>query len=100
MWGDGAPRLALLHGGGLNAHTWDATALALGRPLAAVDLPGHGDSAWRDDADYRAESLAPAVGEVLAALAPASEAVVGQSLGGLTAIVLAADPTWSWSAGS
>jgi pimeloyl-ACP methyl ester carboxylesterase len=89
VWGAGAPRLALLHGGGLNAHTWDATALALDRPLLALDLPGHGESAWRDDADYRAESLAGAVGEAVAGLAPESDAVVGQSLGGLTAIALA-----------
>jgi pimeloyl-ACP methyl ester carboxylesterase len=90
VWGDDPPRLALLHGGGLNAHTWDATALSLGCPLVAVDLPGHGDSAWRHDADYRAESLAPAVGEVLTTLAPESKAIVGQSLGGLTVIALAA----------
>ena len=34
----------LLHGGGQNAHTWDTVALALGVPLVAIDLPGHGHS--------------------------------------------------------
>ncbi len=34
----------LLHGGAQNAHTWDTVALALGRPLVAIDLPGHGHS--------------------------------------------------------
>ena len=29
--------LVLLHGGGQNAHTWDTVALALGRPLLAVE---------------------------------------------------------------
>src|ERR1700736_4767842 len=44
VWGDGPPELVLLHGGAQNAHTWDTVALALGRPLIAIDLPGHGHS--------------------------------------------------------
>jgi pimeloyl-ACP methyl ester carboxylesterase len=90
VWGDGPAQLALLHGGGLNAHTWDAFALAFDRPLVAPELPGHGDSSWRSDADYGAETNAAAIAPVLERLAPAAEAIVGQSLGGLTAIALAA----------
>ena len=56
----------------------------------ALDLPGHGDSAWHDDADYRAETNAGAVAAALTQLAPDADAVVGQSLGGLTAIAVAA----------
>src|SRR5438309_1521190 len=52
VWGDERPELVLLHGGGQNAHTWDGVALALGRPLVAIDLPGHGRSAHRADRDY------------------------------------------------
>jgi len=44
VWGDAAPELVFLHGGAQNAHTWDTVALALGRPLLAIDLPGHGHS--------------------------------------------------------
>ena len=33
-----------IHGGAQNAHTWDTVALALDRPLVAIDLPGHGHS--------------------------------------------------------
>ena len=44
VWGTGDPELVLLHGGAQNAHTWDTVALALDRPLVAVDLPGHGHS--------------------------------------------------------
>ena len=44
LWGNGPPELVLVHGGAQNAHTWDTVALALGRPLLAVDLPGHGHS--------------------------------------------------------
>jgi pimeloyl-ACP methyl ester carboxylesterase len=52
MWGDSSPELVFLHGGGQNAHTWDAVALAMGRPAVAIDLPGHGHSYWRADRDY------------------------------------------------
>ena len=44
VWGSGPPELVLVHGGAQNAHTWDTVAMALGRPLLAVDLPGHGHS--------------------------------------------------------
>src|SRR5581483_1967935 len=63
VWGDAPPEIVLLHGGAQNAHTWDTVALALGRPLVAIDLPGHGHS--------------DAAG------------VVGMSLGGLTTLALA-----------
>src|SRR6476646_11543069 len=44
VWGDGDPELVFLHGGAQNAHTWDTVAMALGRPLVCIDLPGHGHS--------------------------------------------------------
>ena len=44
VWGTEPPELVLLHGGAQNAHTWDTVAMALGRPLVAIDLPGHGHS--------------------------------------------------------
>jgi pimeloyl-ACP methyl ester carboxylesterase len=43
-WQDRDPELVLLHGGSQNAHTWDTVAMALDRPLVAIDLPGHGHS--------------------------------------------------------
>jgi pimeloyl-ACP methyl ester carboxylesterase len=89
-WGSGDPELVLVHGTAQNAHTWDTVALALGRPVLAVDLPGHGHSDWRDDATYTPELLAADVAEVVAALAPRARGVVGMSLGGLTSVVLAA----------
>lgn len=89
-WGRTEPRIVFLHGGGQNAHTWDTVIVGLGEPALAVDLPGHGHSAWRADGDYspqlNAEALAPALRE----LAPGAEFVVGMSLGGLTAIRLGA----------
>ena len=88
-WGDAEPELVLLHGGAQNAHTWDTVVLALGRPLVAIDLPGHGRSAWRDDHDYRPSAIAPAVAEAIEALAPMASLLVGMSLGGLTATAVA-----------
>lgn len=89
-WGTGPPEIVLIHGGAQNAHTWDTVALALDRPLLCVDLPGHGHSDWRDDHSYWPAHLADDVATVVQELAPAAELVVGMSLGGLTAICLAA----------
>ena len=84
------PRVTFLHGAGLNAHTWDVTALALGIPALALDLPGHGDSSWRDDASYAGRSLAEDIAPAVAAWTEGPQVLVGQSLGGLTAAALAA----------
>jgi pimeloyl-ACP methyl ester carboxylesterase len=90
VWGSTPPELVLVHGGAQNAHTWDTVALALRRPLVAVDLPGHGHSSWRDDGAYDPPTLATDVARAVEALAPQARMVVGMSLGGLTSMVLAA----------
>ncbi|CAN5500000.1 alpha/beta hydrolase [soil metagenome] len=90
QWGRGEPELVLVHGGAQNAHTWDTVALALGRPLLAVDLPGHGHSDWRDDGTYDPVTLAADLTDALTTLAPIPPLLVGMSLGGLTSMVLAA----------
>ena len=89
-YGDGPPVVTFLHGAGLNAHTWDTTILALGIPALAVDLPGHGDSSWRDDLAYVARPLAADVIVGMDAWTDGPQLVVGQSLGGLTAAAVAA----------
>lgn len=90
VWGAAPPRLVLLHGGAQNAHTWDTVALALDLPLVAIDLPGHGHSDWRAEHDYWPPSLAEDVAVAISQLAPRAELVIGMSLGGLTALCLAA----------
>ena len=90
VWGGAPPELVLIHGGAQNAHTWDTVALALGRPLVAIDLPGHGHSAWREDLDYRPPSLADDVAVAMRELAPDAAVVVGMSLGGMTTFSLGA----------
>jgi pimeloyl-ACP methyl ester carboxylesterase len=90
-WGSDQPELVLLHGGAQNAHTWDTVALALGRPLIAIDLPGHGHSDGPGDhpsGQLSAAGNAADVAAVIRQLAPDAAAVVGMSLGGLTAIAL------------
>ena len=55
--GRGTPRglpVVFLHGGGLNAHTWDIICLAVREEhhCYALDLRGHGDSEWSPALDY------------------------------------------------
>jgi pimeloyl-ACP methyl ester carboxylesterase len=90
-WGTGEPEIVLLHGGSLNAHSWDAMLLLHDIPALALDLPGHGFSSWFDEPLYLPLAVADAVAPALAELAPASAAVVGHSLGGLAALALAVE---------
>jgi pimeloyl-ACP methyl ester carboxylesterase len=94
LWHGALPELVLLHGGGQNAHTWDTVALALGRPLIAIDLPGHGRSDRRSDRNYgpwrNAEAVAGVLDQLHSRWPGRGLVVVGMSLGGVTAIRLAA----------
>ena len=89
VWGDEPAELVLLHGGAQNAHTWDTVALALGCPLVAIDLPGHGPSDDNPGGRHDVARASRDVATVIEALAPGAKAVVGMSLGGVTAIKLA-----------
>jgi pimeloyl-ACP methyl ester carboxylesterase len=91
QWQDDEPELVLLHGGAQNAHTWDTVAMALDRPLLAVDLPGHGHSDGPGTGPGGPLNTASNAADVAAAIrqiAPRALAVVGMSLGGLTTIAL------------
>jgi pimeloyl-ACP methyl ester carboxylesterase len=91
VWGKGPAEIVLLHGGAQNAHTWDTVALALDRPLVAIDLPGHGHSDGGRSGSLGVRDNASDVATAIRALAPDARVVVGMSLGGATTLALAGD---------
>lgn len=90
VWGEGQPQVVLLHGAAQNAHTWDTVALALDRPLVAIDLPGHGHSDGGRGGVLDPTAIALDLATAVRSLAPDAAAVVGMSLGGAAAIALTA----------
>ncbi|HEY2812717.1 MAG TPA: alpha/beta hydrolase [Acidimicrobiales bacterium] len=90
LWGTDQPELVFLHGGAQNAHTWDTVALAVGRPLVAIDLPGHGHSDGGRNGSVAVQDNAEDVAAAIRELAPGAKAVIGMSLGGVTTIALTA----------
>ena len=89
VWGTKPPGLVFLHGGSQNAHTWDTVALALDRPLVAIDLPGHGHSDGGAHSVLDVDDNGRDVAAAIRVLAPDADAVIGMSLGGLTTLALA-----------
>jgi len=89
-WGDEPPVAVLVHGGAQNAHTFDTVALALERPLLALDLPGHGHS---DASPYPHSAVASHAHDLIRALEQLLTEplpLIGMSLGGLCSILVAA----------
>ncbi|MBX9699043.1 MAG: alpha/beta fold hydrolase, partial [Acetobacteraceae bacterium] len=87
--GTGAP-VALLHGLFGAAQNWGTVQKRLaeaGHRVIALDLRNHGASPWEEAMDYPA--MAADVAETLAALGAPRSAVVGHSMGGKVAMVLA-----------
>ncbi|WP_374527382.1 alpha/beta fold hydrolase [Novosphingobium sp.] len=87
----GAPTVILGHGGGQTRHSWDKCEeqlAAAGYYAINYDLRGHSDSDWAPDGDYsivtRANDLA-----AVAEYGTRPLALVGASLGGITAMVAA-----------
>jgi pimeloyl-ACP methyl ester carboxylesterase len=85
-----APDVLCLHGGGQTAYMYEelGASLAPRYHVLAPDLPNHGDSDWIDDVTRfgLAETLPP----LYAHFGIERAVVVGASLGGMTAITLAA----------
>lgn len=85
----GRPAVILLHGGGQTRHSWGSARRELvrfGYHVIAMDLRGHGESDWAPDKDYSLDAFKADLLAVIATL-PNPPALVGASLGGLTALV-------------
>jgi pimeloyl-ACP methyl ester carboxylesterase len=83
------PVLLLLHGAGMNAHMWDPVLPHLDPAYRAVaiDLPGHGA---RRAGAFTIETTRAAVAAAAKSVAPAPVILVGDSLGGYSAMASAA----------
>ncbi len=83
-----APAVILLHGGGQTRHSWDGAMRAMlqrGYRVLNVDARGHGDSDWSPDGNYSLEVLADDLRRIIDTL-PRPPALVGASMGGMTAL--------------
>lgn len=84
----GHPAVLLLHGGGQTRHAWSRAfgqLVAGGYHVISYDARGHGGSEWAADGDYRTDALVADLKAILAAL-PQPPALVGASMGGITAL--------------
>lgn len=88
-WGsEGKQRILWLHGGGLNAHTYDLVCLALrtGHHCISLDQRGHGDSEWSPIQDYDTETQAEDILAFVEHLGWDRYIQIGMSMGGLNSI--------------
>lgn len=85
--GESGPLVVFCHGLFGQGRNWTTTAKALAADhrVLLVDMPNHGRSAWHDRIDYL--DMADEVADLLSADDPV--ALVGHSMGGKTAMVLA-----------
>jgi len=86
--------VVLLHGGGQTRGSWKNGAASLaeaGYRVVALDTRGHGESSWAPDGDYSIGAMTNDLRQVLAQLPP-RPALVGASMGGMTALCLLGEP--------
>jgi esterase len=90
-WGGSGAPILFLHGGGLNAHTWDCVALMLSDRYRciALDQRGHGDSEWSPVLDYRFGAHVGDIEGFIETTRLERPMLVGQSMGGLNSIAYA-----------
>lgn len=84
-WGDGGkPPLIMLHGIGRDAHSFDHIAPRFARDyhVMAMDLRGHGDSAWHPDGAYLVEDMLKDLEGLVEQRALRGLVLLGNSTGG------------------
>jgi pimeloyl-ACP methyl ester carboxylesterase len=83
--------ILFLHGGALQARTWDAVCMFLRDTYrcVALDLRGHGESDWSSSRDYDLSAHAGDVSRFITKLGLGPVVLVGHSLGGLAGMTLA-----------
>ncbi len=88
----GRPAMLCVHGGGAHAHWFDFVArdFSADYHVRALDLRGHGDSAWAEPPEYSHERYASDLAEVVEKLDLRNFVLVGHSMGGMAALVYAA----------
>jgi pimeloyl-ACP methyl ester carboxylesterase len=93
QWSDQGVPMLLIHGFGNDAHIWDdfAPTVAEHYHVLALDLRGHGDSAWDPEGRYDYANHVADVEAVSAALGFERMVVVGHSLGGRVAMLFAGE---------
>ena len=93
-WGTpGQPAMVLLHGFQSNAHTWDTFSFAMADTyhVLALDQRGHGDTSWAPNGHYTSETFISDIVGFIDALHLAPTLLVGHSMGGRHAAMVAAD---------
>jgi len=87
----GRPTIILLHGIARHAHTFDHIAGDFARTyrVLAVDMRGHGDSAWSPDGAYLVQDYVKDLEELVDALRLPKVTLLGNSTGGRVAQVYA-----------
>jgi pimeloyl-ACP methyl ester carboxylesterase len=93
-WGTpGQPSIVLLHGFQSNAHTWDTFSQAMANTyhVLALDQRGHGDTDWAPDGDYTPDAFIRDIVGFIDALNVVPTMLVGHSMGGRHAAMVAAD---------
>jgi pimeloyl-ACP methyl ester carboxylesterase len=86
-------QVVLLHGGGQTRGAWGKTVAELARHgcrAYAVDMRGHGESDWAPGGNYRIETYANDLREIVASFGRPA-VLVGASLGGLAAVIAAGE---------
>jgi len=89
-WGtNGKPALLLVHGGLDHARSWDATARALREDyhVYALDLRGHGNSAWAPGALYSIAEHVLDLSALIDIINGFPITIIGHSLGGIVSLI-------------